>query len=110
MSSARRLVEEVLSRDMTRAVWTGNFDKVLPFAVQRFELSAILPAVFYMFRFGHRRGKGKFLDIFAAKTETSTQRRQSATIDRVSEQLARSPVLEGFDGEVQRAVLGDLLL
>lgn len=110
MSSARRLVEEVLSRDMTRAVWTGNFDKVLPFAVQRFELSAILPAVFYMFRFGHRRGKGKFLDIFAAKTETSTRRRQSATIDRVSEQLARSPVLEGFDGEVQRAVLGDLLL
>lgn len=110
MSSPRRLVEEVLSPDMTRVVWTGNFDKVLPFAVQRFELSAILPAVFYMFRFGHRRGKGKFLDIFAAKTETSTRRRQSATIDRVSEQLARSPVLEGFDGAVQKAVLGDLLL
>lgn len=110
MSSARRLVEEVLSRDMTRAVWTGNFDKVLPFAVQSFELSAILPAVFYMFRFGHRRGRGKFLDIFAAKMETSTQRRQSATIDRVTGELARSPALEGFDGQVQKAVLGDLLL
>ena len=62
--NARRLVEDILSPSMTREIWSGNYDKVLPVSVQEFELSAVLPAVFYMFRFGRRRGRGKFLDTF----------------------------------------------
>ena len=57
--NARKLVEDVLGPGMTREIWSGNYDKVLPVSVQDFELSSILPAVFYMFRFGHRRGRGK---------------------------------------------------
>ena len=110
MSSTRRLVEDALSRDMTREVWTGNFDKVLPLTVQKFEISAILPAVFYMFRFGHRRGKGKFLDTFGMNTGTPAERRSSVTIDRISGKLAGSVSLEGFEGDVEKAILGDLLL
>ena len=60
-NSARSLVEDVLSRDMTREIWSGNYEKALPISVQEFQLSAVLPAVFYMFRFGQRRGTGNFL-------------------------------------------------
>ena len=110
MSNARGHVEEVLSRDMTREVWSSNYDKVLPFSLAAFELAAILPAVFYMFRFGHRRGKGNFLDTFGKDTVTLTRKRKVATIDGISEKLAREGDLKGFEGDVERAVLGDLLL
>lgn len=53
--SVRATVEDVLSRDMTREIWSGNYDKALPFSLQDFQLSAILPAVFYMFRYQYGR-------------------------------------------------------
>lgn len=40
--SVRKLVEEVLSPDMTREIWSGNYDKALPVSLHLFELSAIL--------------------------------------------------------------------
>ena len=55
-SGIRGTVEDVLSWKMTQDVWTVNYEKVLPVSVQDFDLAAVLPAVFYMFRFGHRRG------------------------------------------------------
>lgn len=106
MSNPRTIVDDVLGRSMTREVWTGNYDKVLPISVQDFDLTAVLPAVFYMFRFGHRRGKGKFLKIFGAMSE----KKQAATIDRVASTLAPTQAFEGFDEEVEQAILGDLLL
>jgi hypothetical protein len=78
--------------------------------VQDFDLSAVLPAIFYMFRFGHRRGKGKFLEIFGSDTGTAKERRKSATIDRVANKLADSALFEGFQEEPTKAILGDLLL
>ena len=108
--NVRELVEDVLSPHMTREVWSGNFHKALPVSLQIFELSEVLPAVFYMFRFGDRKGKGKFLDTFGAGDGTPSQRRQSATIKRVAESLAAADGLKGFDDEVERAILGDLLL
>ena len=109
-NSARSLVEDVLSRDMTREIWSGNYEKALPISVQEFQLSAVLPAVFYMFRFGQRRGTGNFLETFGATSGTPSQRRRSATIERISERLTRADELDGFDGEAEQAILGDLLL
>ena len=108
--SPRLLVEEVLARDMTREIWSGNYDKALPVSVQDFELSAVLPAVFYMFRFGHRRGVGKFLKTYGSNSGTLSQRRRSATIERIAEKLAGTDDLHGFGGEAEKAILGDLLL
>lgn len=110
MDSPRKLVEEVLSAHMTREVWSGNYDKALPFSLLDFELAAILPAVFYMFRFGQRRGAGEFLKTYGPTAGSVAQRRRSATIARVSEILAHDDDLEGFDGETEQAILGDLLL
>jgi hypothetical protein len=107
---ARGIVDEVLSRSMTREIWTGNYDKALPVSVQDFDLSAVLPAVFYMFRFGHRRGKGKFLETFISNTGSAKERRQAATIERVASRLAENDKFVGFDGEAEQAILGDLLL
>ena len=108
--NARALVEDVLSPSMTREIWSGNYDKVLPVSVQDFELSSILPVVFYMFRFGQRRGSGNFLKTFGDKGGSPSQIRRSANIERIAETLSSAVGLDGFNGEPEKAILGDLLL
>ena len=108
--NARALVEDALSPSMTREIWSGNYDKVLPVSVQNFELSSLLPAVFYMFRFGQRRGRGKFIETFGDKSGSASQKRRSANIERIAERLSAALELDGFDGESEKAILGDLLL
>lgn len=110
MKNVHAIVDDILSPSMARDIWTGNYDKVLPISTQSFELSAVLPAVFYMFRFGQRRGKGKFLEIFGAGETSSKERKKSATVKRIAEMLACSDRFIGFNSEAKRAVLGDLLL
>ncbi len=109
-TTARAIVDDVLSRAMTREIWTGNCEKVLPVSVQDFDLGAVLPAMFFMFRFGHRRGQGKFLDSFGVGGSTDKEKKRLATIDRVAEYLAQTKWFSGFDGVTERAILGDLLL
>lgn len=109
-TTARAIVDEVLGRAMTREIWTGNYEKALPVSVQYFDLSAVLPAVFYMFRFGHRRGKGEFLKTFGGAGATMKQQKQEATIERIAIKLASADPFDGFEGETEQAILGDLLL
>jgi len=109
-AAARAIVDDVLGRGMTREIWTGNYEKALPVSVHDFDLTAVLPAVFYMFRFAHRRGKGKFLETFGGNSGTARERRRAATIDRVAGILSQTTGFDGFDGETERAILGDLLL
>ena len=110
--SVRKTVEDVLTPAMTKEIWSSSFDKVLPIAVQAFDISAVLPAVFYMFRFGHRRGKGRFLKEYAIPMGTLAQRRRSITIEAIAKRLASNYEngLGGFDDDTKQAVLGDLLL
>jgi hypothetical protein len=107
--TARSIVDEILGRGMTKAIWTSNYDKVIPLSVQDFDLTAVLPAVFYMFRFGHRRGKGRFLDTFGGDG-TASDKKKAATIDKVASVLATKEYFSGFRSEVEKAILGDLLL
>ncbi len=109
-ATARAIVDDVLGRGMTREIWTGNYDKALPISVQGFDLVSVLPAVLYMFRFGYRRGKGKFLETFGGESGTTKERRRAATIERVASTLAEAASFEGFRGETEQAILGDLLL
>src|SRR3989304_7562525 len=109
-TTARNIVEDVLSSGMTREIWTGNYEKALPVSVRDFDLSAVLPAVFYMFRFGHRRGKGKFLETFGGDAGTAREKKQAASVERVASTLARTDTCEGFADDTERAILGDLLL
>ena len=106
----REIVENALSPDLVKEIWTGSYDKVLPVTIQEFEISAILPAVFYMFRFGHRRGVGNFLATYGPPSGTPAQKRRQTTVERVAGRLAETDGLAGFDRGVERAILGDLLL
>ena len=109
-NSARTIIREILPPAMANDIWSAQYDKVLPISFNDFELSAVLPAVFYMFRFGQRRGRGEFLKTFAPDGGSMPERRRAATVERVAETLASSPNFEGFDGDVEQAILGDLLL
>lgn len=109
VTTARAIVDEVLGRAMTKYIWTANYDKVMPLSMQDFDLTAVLPAIFYMFRFGHRRGKGRFLETFGGDGVT-TDKKRVATVDRVAAILAEHETFAGFDTAVEKAILGDLLL
>ncbi|MFC1743401.1 hypothetical protein ACFL35_05350 [Candidatus Riflebacteria bacterium] len=100
---SRRAVEDVLGRNMTRKIWTGNYEYVLPLSIQDFELNAVLPVVFYMFRWGYRRGKGQFLANFGPD-------KKAATINRVVDILSKQESFSGFPEEIGKAILGDLYL
>ena len=102
-SEARKIVESVLGGHMTAKVWTGIYLPVFPFNPQGFTVRELLPTMLYLFRWGHRRGRGKFNAAFGSQGG-------KPTIESVSEKLAGDPRLDGFKGEVGRAVLGDLLL
>ena len=109
-NNPRGIVRDVLPRKMADEIWSAQYDKALPITFNSFELSAVLPAVLYMFRFGQRRGRGEFLKTFAPEDGTRRQRRRAATVERVAGKLASRPDFNGFDGDVEKAVLGDLLL
>ena len=108
----RKVAESVLSARMTNEIWSGNYVKVLPISLLGFDLSAVLPAVFYMFRFGHRRGRGRFVDTFGPSEGTKKQRRNSTTAHAVASTLATDIAdrIVGFDSDVEKAILADLLL
>ena len=109
-NSARDIVRDILPRRMADEIWSARYEKALPISFNAFELSAVLPAVFYMFRFGQRRGRGEFLKTFSPDGGSVPERRRAATVERVAEALAASSHFDGFDGDVERAILGDLLL
>lgn len=108
----RELVKSVFGPQMTKEIWTGNYEKVLPVSVQAFDLGAVLPSVFYMFRFGHRRGTGRFLEAFGPDDGTMNQRRNDTTAHSVAVKLVRDGDgdLGTVDGDCEMAILADLLL
>lgn len=109
-NDARTIVREVLSVRRADEIWSALYDKALPITINDFALSAILPAVLYMFRFGHRRGQGAFLETFAPSGMSLRDRRRMATVERVAQNLASRPDLVGFESEAEKTILGDLLL
>ena len=110
--SARKIVEDVVGGAMTRAVWSNDYRHAVPVSVQGFDLSAVLPAVFYMFRFGRRRGNGGFVREFGIASGTAAQRRRSVTVDRIVDKLCSQPRgdFSELEDDASKAILGDLLL
>jgi hypothetical protein len=101
---SKTIVANVLSQRMANYVWRYSYERVFPFAPQDFSVGALLPAILYMLRWGHRRGSGQFEKIFA---NGSSQR---PTIASVARRLGKSSQFNGFDSDLTQAMLGDLLL
>jgi hypothetical protein len=109
-ATPRAIVDDVLGRGMTRRIWSGNYEHALPVSIQDFDFGAVLPAVFYMFRFAHRRGKGHFLEVFGEEISTARRQKQVATIESVALALTSTSDFDGFTDDTTKAILGDLLL
>src|SRR5258708_435013 len=101
---SKMIVWNVLSPNMAAYVWRGNYERVFPFTPQDYLVGALLPAVLYMFRWGHRRGVGQFERTF------SNSLLEKPTIDSVTARLAVNAQFEGFHTDRAKAILGDLLL
>lgn len=98
---SRKIVEEVLGKRDVKEIWGTGYFPALPVTPQDYTMGGVLPAVLYMMRWGHRRGKGKFFDVFGA----------GATVSDVSKKLVNdSENFIGFDNQVEQAILADLLL
>lgn len=103
--NARHIVEEVFTKPLAELIWTANTLIVLPLTPQNFAVGSVLPAAFYMCRRGCRRGKGRFQYTF------SPSEKMPATVWSVAGKLSQSQEhFEGFGSEVEKDILGDLLL
>jgi hypothetical protein len=100
---SRQIVAHALGDHMTSQVWTGNYAPVFPFTPQDFSVGALLPAILYMLRWGHRRGTGGFAKAFGGPSD-------KPTIRSVTERLRKDARFDGFADEIGSSVLGDLLL
>ena len=101
-NETRQVVESVLGSQTTAQIWTSTYPPVFPFVPQDFSVGAILPMMLYLFRWGSRRGKGKFAEAYGAGAPPTI----STTVAR----LVEDPSIEGFDSGIGRAILGDFLL
>lgn len=104
----RSIVEETFSVKRTRMLWTANYLPAIPFTPQNFDIGAVLPAVLYLMRWGHRRGIGGFEKAFG---RVKDEKRQVPTLSDVAQGLlGRDSGLVGFDDPEGWLLLADLLL
>ena len=108
--SAKTDFEAVFTKPIADTLWTANTLQVYPATLQGFSVGSLLPAVFYMFRCGRRRGAGGFQKTFgmpAADTHPSARARVEWIASKLSNQAER---FEGFESDTAKDILGDLLL
>lgn len=98
--------EDVFGSALAEKLWTANTELVLPLSMYDFSVGGVLPAVLYMLRRGFRRGKGCFRETFLPGGSA----RSKPTLSHVAADLAQRFEFAGFDGDVGRDVLADLLL
>ncbi|QUW01132.1 hypothetical protein J8C02_13355 [Chloracidobacterium sp. MS 40/45] len=84
-------------------VLTGDYRPAVPFSIQDVDITATLPAIFYLSRYVQRRGKGRLAEVFGGGDK-------EPSVASVASQLARTHHLRGFEDETARHILGDLLM
>lgn len=108
--NAKTIVENVLTPTRAKALWTVTYFPVLPFTPQHFEVGSLLPAMLYMARWGHRRGKGHFIEIFG-RPDAQGKVQAPRLIDVANGLLTRTAGdFDGFSDDQGPAMLADLLL
>jgi hypothetical protein len=108
--NVKTIVESVLTPARTKMLWTANYFVALPFTPSSFEIGGILPAMLYMARWGHRRGKGHFAATFGRRDDRN--KAQAPNLFEVARGLLTNPSasIEGFSDECGQAMFSDLLL
>ena len=104
--NAKEVFESVLTVPTVNKLWTANYDPAIPFTIQGFDIGSLLPAILYIFRWGHRRGKGKFIESYGKEDD----KKSIATINGILTILCDQKEFEGFNNDATQAILGDMLL
>lgn len=107
--TVKTIVEEVLGYQRANTLWSANYYPAYPITPQDYDVGALLPAMLYMARWGHRRGRGNFVSTFGALAEGKAQ---APSIADVALGLSANleSAIHGFVGETGASMLGDLLL
>jgi hypothetical protein len=84
-------------------VLTGDYRPAVPFSIQDVDITATLPAIFYLSRYVQRRGKGRLAEVFGGGDK-------EPSVASVASQLAQTHHFRGFEDETTRHILGDLLM
>lgn len=106
----KTIVEGALNPDRARRLWSANYFPVLPFTPQDFEIGSLLPAMLYMARWGHRRGKGNFSETFGSR-DANNKAIAPTLSDVTAGLLAKSGNgFNGFADEGGKSMLADFLL
>lgn len=111
----KEILQDVLTPAMVNEIWTTNYADAIAFTLQDFSVGALLPAVFYMFRRGYRRGQGNFAERYKPlgnEVETEKGRtRIAATVASVARVLSGDQLhFDGFESPLAQNVLADFLL
>lgn len=108
--NTKTIVEDVLTTARAKDLWTANYFTALPFTPQGYEVGSLLPAMLYMARWGHRRGKGNFIEAFG-RPDAQGKTQPPRLVDVASGLLARTGSdFDGFAAEHGPSMLADLLL
>jgi hypothetical protein len=107
--TVKTITEEALGFQRVNQLWSANYYAALPITPQSFDIGAVLPAMLYMARWGHRRGKGNFVTSYGHPVNGKAQPPNVVQVASVLQARVESG-LAGFDGTTGKAVLGDLLL
>lgn len=111
----KEILNEILTPAMVNEIWTTNYAEALAFTLQDFSVGALLPAVFYMFRRGHRRGQGNFADqfkpLFLEMEFTRSSTKKAATVSSVARILSEDErQFSGYGSPIAQNILADFLL
>lgn len=101
--SYRQVATDALSASTVRRLWTVNYDPVLGVQPQDFAVGTMLPALFYLFRWGVRRGHGRFASTFSSGAGGPVR------AEDVAAKLMQHPAVQ-VDGHAGPAILGDMVL
>ncbi len=108
--NTKTIVENVLTPARAKELWTANYFTALPFTPQHFEVGSLLPAMIYMARWGHRRGKGHFIEAFG-RPDAQGRVQPPRLVDVANGLLNRAGAdFAGFADDHGPAMLADLLL
>jgi len=108
--NVRTIVENVLTPARAKALWTANYFPALPCTPQDFQVGSLLPAMLYMARWGQRRGKGHFIEVFGQRGAQGRVQ-PPRLVDVASGLLTHAGGdFDGFADDHGPALLADLLL
>jgi len=108
--SPRKILEQELGYRDTKELWAIGYKPVLPLTPQDYSMGAVLPNIFFLMRWGYRRGKGKFVKTYG-NPDAASLKDKAARVSMVADKLTKKEdSFSGFENKIEKTILADMLL